>query len=738
LFFLGPLLANDVAAAQSAQCVTGEDRQEQVSEALSRMNLRQKIGQLIMTGYSSVESAERSVSDLGVGSLVAFERNWDPARHTKAAKSLEQWATSFRTEIDALQELAIKTSGVPLLVAVDQEGGRMIVFEKDITVFPPSMAVAATRDPPFARFAGETTARQLRQLGVNMNLAPVVDIRYRSDDMMIADRSYSSEPSVVLAFALQFADGLSSGGMISTVKHFPGHGQVRGDPHVELPTISSNVRAISEHVSMFTALRRSLPPCSALMTSHVLFDHSGISQLNGQMLTVSQAAISRMIRPGDGSLHGDQVPSVNFKGVLITDDITMGAVTKYNERMNWSIAQFAAEAIFAGHDVVMIAHLEQLALPRSDGSTFLPEDEADFGVLSDIHTAIARRLCDLPIGREFPLESDCPGLSRVNERVSRVVAAKLSLSPTSPFQPEARLDIRRLRDDIDRASADQKHLRWLGLSITRLSERQGSFQVVEQVRNRRGAAKLLLVQPVFRVDRESIEISRRLPADSLVRFPVCYQGVSADRGGLPNEDSGSCFAVSDADDSVYGGKLIERTVQRLFTAAREPQVASIVFGVVDESHALLARRLHDEMSTWPNPPSVVLVTLRSPDIVSFAQFSDWHWFSAYGNIAPSWAGLAMVLNGEQLPGGRNRLPVRVNDVGEPYRLEAEQFYGSAHKVNPAGVDTSFADLRASPVWRALGVAAVLLGAVLVVLGVRIRRSLLRRASAGQRATRDAG
>src|SRR5439155_1691178 len=144
---------------------------------------------------------------------------------------------------NALQKLAPK---MPLLMAIDQEGGRVARLPKGFTVFPGQGTLGRAGAVPLAYGFAEVTARELRAIGVNMNLTPVLDVNTNPQNPVIGDRAFGHDPELVETLGLAVIAGLQDNGVLACGKHFPGHGDTAADSHKELPTVSHGLDRLHE------------------------------------------------------------------------------------------------------------------------------------------------------------------------------------------------------------------------------------------------------------------------------------------------------------------------------------------------------------------------------------------------------------------------------------------------------------------------------------------------------------
>lgn len=236
--------------------------------------------------------------------------------------------------------------GRPLIISVDHEGGWVLRFSKGLTAFPGNAALGKVADSSLARRTGLAMGRELSALGIGLDLAPVLDVVGEAYNPGIIIRSFGSDPGAVSKLGAAFIRGLQAGGVRACAKHFPGKGAARQDAHLVLPTVSAASGEMSRrHLPPFRAAAAAGSAC--VMSSHAVYPALDPSR--------TPATFSRRI--AHGLLRG----RLGYRGVLISDDLCMGAVTR--ER---SIPEAALEAFEAGHDLLIIAHAPQAQLEASE------------------------------------------------------------------------------------------------------------------------------------------------------------------------------------------------------------------------------------------------------------------------------------------------------------------------------------------------------------------------------------
>lgn len=285
-----------------------------VERTLASLTLRQKVGQLIMpwvggeyapVGSPEFEQARRWVQDDEVGGLVL---------------SIGE-PLSYAAKLNELQLLA----KIPLLVASDMENGPgmrlsgiyalpSLLPQGGGTAFPPVMGLGATRSEDLAYALGEVLGREARAIGVHLVFGPVLDVNSNPLNPIINTRSFGESPALVSALASAYIRGARSAGLMTTGKHFPGHGDTDVDSHLDLPTIRAG-RAHLDSVD-FPPFRAAIKSgIDAIMTAHIA--EVGVEGADAPPATLSRLFMSNVLRDEMG-----------FHGLLFTDAMTMGGIAK--------------------------------------------------------------------------------------------------------------------------------------------------------------------------------------------------------------------------------------------------------------------------------------------------------------------------------------------------------------------------------------------------------------------------
>ncbi|WP_174299107.1 glycoside hydrolase family 3 N-terminal domain-containing protein [Gordonia otitidis] len=287
---------------------------------LSRMTLRQKLAQLIVVGVTGTEDATQVVRREHIGGI--FVGSWTD-------KSILTSGAARRLS---------RSQPIPLMVTVDQEGGRVSRLSSLGIDSPSARELARTKTPGQVRTVAASIGRQLAELGITVDFAPDADVSDESADEVIGDRSFSNDPQVVTEYAGTFAAGLEDAGIMPVYKHFPGHGHGSGDSHtgvVRTPPLSSTIT--SDLVPYRTLLRD--PGNAGVMVGHLI-----VPGLTGEE-TPSSISPRAMTMLRTGKPYGGPA----FNGVVFSDDLSgMAAISE-----RYPIEQAALMSIKAGGDIAL-------------------------------------------------------------------------------------------------------------------------------------------------------------------------------------------------------------------------------------------------------------------------------------------------------------------------------------------------------------------------------------------------
>ncbi|HXU44574.1 MAG TPA: glycoside hydrolase family 3 N-terminal domain-containing protein [Thermoanaerobaculia bacterium] len=336
---------------------------------LSERDLRRYAGQLFLVGYESRFAGDRSrpadglaaarvlVARQGVGGVILFNGNAPPA------VSPPEKRRRFIALTDELQSMAkAREPGLPLIVATDQEGGSTQALPGLlVTTMPAAMALGGLRQPKRVEEVARMIGEELRLLGVNVNLAPVADVNINQDNDLIRDRSFGGDPTFVSSLATAWLRGADAARVLSVAKHFPGHGSTNEgiERPREIPVSSHRSDQLAQALEPFRALAKG--GVAAVMTSHMRLEN--IPSLRGNV-TFDEAVFS-LLRRRESKIS--DIEPIDFAGVAVTDDLCLPSVAHGTGREYvGAVAENVRRAFMAGHDLLMIAHVDATKAPVAD------------------------------------------------------------------------------------------------------------------------------------------------------------------------------------------------------------------------------------------------------------------------------------------------------------------------------------------------------------------------------------
>ena len=294
-------------------------------------SLRKPLGQLILVGFHETQP-DREFRDLircwNPGGVILFRRNVsDPDQILRMTESLQDCAAEL-----------------PLFVAIDQEGGKVTRLPEPFTQFPASRTLGRSGSAELVQACAEVMARELRAVGINFNLAPVLDVDTNPRNPIIGSRSFGPDPAQVARLGLAVLKGFRRQGILGAVKHFPGHGDTSLDSHLALPIVDHPRDRLDRiELAPFRELIAHPDGAEALMTAHVVYP-----SLDPVMpATLSEAILTTILRL-----------ELRFRGIVLTDDLEMRAITD-----RFGPEEACLQALRAGADQILFCHTPSL-LPR--------------------------------------------------------------------------------------------------------------------------------------------------------------------------------------------------------------------------------------------------------------------------------------------------------------------------------------------------------------------------------------
>jgi beta-N-acetylhexosaminidase len=279
---------------------------------------------LLIFGFEGKEPTPflRDMLRRGLGGVILFRRNVEGPRQVAALSN-------------SLGRLA--APGVRFLLSIDQEGGRVARLREGFSSIPTMRRLGESQDPNLCRAVGRIVGAELRAVGINYDLAPVLDVDTNPKNPVIGDRAFSRDPGEVARLGLSFAEGLLEAGVLPCGKHFPGHGDTLQDSHKTLPRITRSLDELRQ-IELFPFAEAARRGLASIMTAHVLYP-----ALDDVLpATLSPRILRRLLRE-----------ELGYTGVVISDDLEMAAIAE-----RFDLAEAARLALLAGNDLLLVCHRE--------------------------------------------------------------------------------------------------------------------------------------------------------------------------------------------------------------------------------------------------------------------------------------------------------------------------------------------------------------------------------------------
>lgn len=354
-----------------------------IDNLLSRMTLKEKIGQMILASIevSRMDAGTREfLRKNHIGNVILFGKNC-AGRAALAQLNAE------------IQHTVMAENGLPALIAIDQEGGCVTRLRSEATVFPSAMVIARTGDPANAYKVGRMMGGELRALGINLDCAPVLDTLSGPAER----RYYGQTVQSIADYGCAMARGLRDAGVLACGKHFPGHEQTGADTHFGF-VVDNTPRDTLMNSCLTPFCRAMSEDLASVMVSHVCFP----------ALDDTDTPCSMSAPVIQGVLRGQ----LGYQGLVISDGLQMHAILD-----QYGAPQGCVQAALAGCDLLIIGNGGDNADPTG----------------KDVQTPCIRALCDAVADGILPM-------ARVDESVRRILACKLALGWTMPARDAASQD----------------------------------------------------------------------------------------------------------------------------------------------------------------------------------------------------------------------------------------------------------------------------------------------------------
>lgn len=297
--------------------------EEKVNDLVENMTLREKIGQLMVVGFQGKQMDQHiqtMITEYHAGGVILYDRNMETPDQVASLNN-------------QLQDLALKSKHqIPLMVSIDQEGGKIVRMRDQVSPIPSQQELGQKADSKEVYHVAYRNGKELAAMGIHVNFAPVLDLS-ASDS-----RSFGPEPEKANTLGSQVVTGLMDSGVVATLKHFPGNGRSNIDPHVETSSVQANqwdlenkdiypFKKIIEHIDNNRFF---------VMVTHIKYP----AYDKENPASISPIIIQELLRK-----------KLGYKGIVVTDDLEMGAVNKY-----FTYEDLGYKAVEAGADLLLVCH----------------------------------------------------------------------------------------------------------------------------------------------------------------------------------------------------------------------------------------------------------------------------------------------------------------------------------------------------------------------------------------------
>lgn len=293
---------------------------KRVEVILKQMTPAEKVGQMVMIGVQGTQINDDSLymlNEYNIGGIILFDRNMENKQQVQKLTADLQ---------------ANAPENIPLFIGIDEEGGDVVRMEAELTPPPSAKEIGETNEPNQAKVWADKTAKELKGLGINLNFAPVADVG--SNDR----RSYSTDVQKVTEFVINASKGYEENNLLYCLKHFPGIGKGQVDTHVNSYSVPAESEMLRNEdlVPFKLAIDKLSADRYFIMVSHLTypaFDETFPASLSPKIIT--------------GILRDE----LDYQGIVITDDLEMGAISKH-----YSFEEAGVKAVQAGVDIVLVCH----------------------------------------------------------------------------------------------------------------------------------------------------------------------------------------------------------------------------------------------------------------------------------------------------------------------------------------------------------------------------------------------
>lgn len=371
------------------------------------LSLEEKLGQML-TVFVDVDSAEifRPVIESGkVGGVLIQWGNYSLAQTKDLVTKLQSWAAKSPHKI-------------PLLISIDYEGGTVYTpITLGFDYLPTNMMFAASSDEEGTATIAYLAGLELKRAGIHVNFSPVLDVNSNPHNPIIGVRSFGSDPANVTKMGLSLMNGFKAAGIVSVVKHFPGHGDTAVDSHYQVPVVKASYQELEKtHIAPFAqAVQHGV---QGVMTSHIIYPALD----NKNIATFSKPIVQDLLKE-----------QLNFQGLVVTDSLDMKAATQF-----CTIANCAVRAINTGSDMILLGRYikpqttfaqiyKQISANKKSVELVNKSAEKIFNLKKQLGLLDGSFTAPPPIDKAYRAE-----LEKMSNRAVTLVRDRVSLLPFNP------------------------------------------------------------------------------------------------------------------------------------------------------------------------------------------------------------------------------------------------------------------------------------------------------------------
>lgn len=299
--------------------------EEKIDRKIEKMTLREKIGQTLILGFNQRDMNEDLcfiIKDIKPSGFIYFDKN---------IKDKDQVISLNKS----IYELNLDEGNIPLFISIDEEGGPVTRLSKIYGRLPNMAEVGKLDNENMTFLLGEILGLRLKSLGFNLNFAPVADINSNTSNTVIGNRSFGSTYDLVGRHSIKVMEGLHSKNIISTVKHFPGHGDTSVDSHFEVPVVSKTYEEI-EKLELIPFIKAIENDIDIVMVGHILYEKIDDSNVSSMTSKIKEDILRE---------------DLMFQGVIASDDLTMKAALN-----GLSIEETVFKFLKTGGDLALVCH----------------------------------------------------------------------------------------------------------------------------------------------------------------------------------------------------------------------------------------------------------------------------------------------------------------------------------------------------------------------------------------------